>query len=119
MPLKPHQEPRKSPRIQGYDYSQNGAYFITLCTQNRICIFGEIQQEEMRLNDAGNMILKWWNELPNKFPNIELDSCILMPNHLHTIVILFDEALGAHVGAPLQIHNSENEYGSRDNTTPH
>jgi putative transposase len=106
MPLQPHQPPRKSPRLQGYDYAQNGAYFITLCTQNRLCLFGEIEADEMHPNDAGNMILHWCNELKTKFPEIELDSYVLMPNHLHATVVLFDDAdtKGAHVGAPLQNH---------------
>jgi REP element-mobilizing transposase RayT len=110
MSSQPHQPPRKSTRLQGYDYAQNGAYFVTLCTQNRLCLFGEIETDEMRPNDSGHMILRWWNELQTKFPNIELDSFVLMPNHVHGIIFLFDGTTvsGAHAGAPLQNHPLDN-----------
>jgi putative transposase len=103
MSLKPHQPPRKSTRLRGYDYAQEGAYFVTLCTQNRISLFGAIEGDEMQPNDSGNVILYWWNELQTKFPSIELDSHILMPNHFHAIIVLFDvNQKGAPTCAPLQ-----------------
>src|SRR5260221_262934 len=110
MSLKPHQPLRKSTRLQGYDYAQNGAYFVTLCTQNRLCLFGEIEAEETRPNDSGEMILHWCHELKTKFSDIELDSYVLMPNHLHTIIVLFDmaDSKGVHIGTPLQNHPLDN-----------
>lgn len=54
---------RRSIRLNGYDYSQAGAYFVTICTQNRLHLFGEITNDEMVLNEAGMMVEKWWNEL--------------------------------------------------------
>jgi hypothetical protein len=86
---------RHSIRLRGYDYSQAGAYFVTVCTQNRQCLFGEIADGEMRLNDAGQMIERWWYELMNKFPESETDEHIVMPNHFHGIVIT--------VGADLRV----------------
>jgi len=78
---------RRSIRLKGYDYSQNGAYFITICNQNRECLFGEIIGQKMILNDVGKMIDYQWNELQNKFNNIQLDEYIVMPNHFHGIII--------------------------------
>ena len=102
--------------MKGYDYARSGAYFTTICTQNRACLFGEIINGEMRLNDAGRMIEKWWNELNRKFPNAKTDELVVMPNHMHGIIMITvgadlrvcphtggaqnDE--GAHTGAPLQ-----------------
>lgn len=100
---------RHSIRLKGYDYSQAGAYFITICTQNRKCLFGEIVNAEMLLNDAGKMVEKWWYELKNKFPNMELDQYVVMPNHFHGIIQIIVGAdlrvcpdnSGEHTGSPL------------------
>jgi len=79
---------RRSIRLQGYDYSQVGAYFVTVCVQNRKCLLGDILKDEMRLNDAGRMVERWWVELGNKFPSFELDEYVVMPNHFHGIIII-------------------------------
>ncbi len=84
---------RRSIRLKGYDYTQTGAYFVTICTQNRECLFGEIQERDMVLNDAGEMVKNAWNNLSNKCPGIAIDECIIMPNHVHGIICI--------VGAPL------------------
>jgi putative transposase len=81
---------RKSMRLINYDYSQAGAYFVSLCTQNRICIFGEINKGQMILNDIGKMIQFQWERLPSRSPSIEMDEFIVMPNHLHGIIFLND-----------------------------
>jgi putative transposase len=78
---------RKSIRLDGYDYSQCGAYFITLVVQHRLNLFGEIHDGIMELNPAGMMIEKWWNEIPTKFTDIELDTMVIMPNHVHGIIV--------------------------------
>jgi REP element-mobilizing transposase RayT len=75
---------RRSIRLQGYDYSQAGAYFITICTQNRECMFGEIVGGKMALNHAGNMIQTVWDEIPIHYAGIETDEFVAMPNHIHT-----------------------------------
>lgn len=77
---------RKSIRLKGYDYSQSGLYFITICCQDRNCRFGEIENDEMILNDSGKMVEKQWNDLPNRFQNIALHEMIVMPNHFHGIL---------------------------------
>jgi putative transposase len=86
---------RRSIRLKNYDYSQAGAYFVTICQQSRDCLFGHIADNNMQLNPAGKMVMRWYLELENKFPDIECDACICMPNHLHFIVV--------NVGADLRV----------------
>jgi len=93
MKYNPNIHHRRSIRLKGYDYSQAGLYFITICTQNQLCLFGEIKNEEMILNDAGKMIEHQWQNLICRFNGIQLHKFITMPNHFHGIVEC--------VGAPL------------------
>jgi len=79
---------RKLTRLQGYDYAQAGAYFVTICTQHRHCLFGSIKDGVMSLNPAGEMIVLWWGRIPERFPNAEIDYFVVMPNHVHGIVVL-------------------------------
>jgi len=68
MGYDPEKHHRRSIRLKEYDYAQPGAYFVTICTQNRECLYGEIVDGEMRLNDAGRMVRFWWGQLPEKSP---------------------------------------------------
>ncbi len=88
MPYDPIIHNRRSIRLQGYDYSQEGAYFITIVTQGRVCLFGEISAQQLRLNRAGEAILAWWTELPNKFPSVSLGAHVVMPNHVHGVIVI-------------------------------
>ncbi len=99
MRFDPERHRRRSMRLKGYDYSQAGAYFVTICTQGRACLFGEVVDGEMRLNDAGRMVVAEWERLPALFPNVVLDAFVVMPNHIHGIVILTDPADDATDGA--------------------
>jgi len=83
-----NEQNRKRNRLHNYDYSQTGYYFVTICTQNRQCLFGKIVEDDMILNEAGKIIDYWWNEIKNKFPNSELDEHVIMPNHLHGIIAI-------------------------------
>ncbi len=89
---------RKSIRLKGYDYSKAGLYFITICCQNRVHLFGNVINKQMILNDAGKMIEKWFNELQNKFPDVKCHEMVVMPNHIHFII----ENIGS-VGADLRV----------------
>jgi putative transposase len=89
---------RRSIRLKGYDYSQAGLYFITICVKDRACLFGNIINGEMILNDAGKMVEKWYFELENKFPDIQCHEMVVMPNHFHCII----ENVGT-VGADLRV----------------
>ena len=82
---------RKARRLKNYDYRREGFYFVTICTNSRECFFGDIVKDEVLLNDAGFMIRKMWEILPDRFPYIRLDTFILMPNHLHGIIVIFEE----------------------------
>jgi len=91
MTYNPDFHHRRSTRIKDYDYSQSGVYFVTICTQNRECLFGEIGDGQMLLNSAGLMVQKEWEELPLRFPNVEIGAFTVMPNHLHALLIILDE----------------------------
>lgn len=94
MAYNPNIHHRKSIRLKGYDYSQAGLYFITICVQDRLCLFGDIVDGEMILNDPGRMVENEWIKLPQRFPNIELHEFVVMPNHFHSIVeIVFGATL--------------------------
>jgi len=104
--FNPKKHRRRSIRLKGYDYAQPGAYFITICVQDKKHLFGEIQEGQMFLNDAGVMIEKWYSELANKYPDKKCHEMVVMPNHFHCIIENLDvaqsQARGTHVGAPLR-----------------
>ncbi len=81
---------RRPLRLRGYDYSWVGAYFVTICTHNRTCLFGEIVNGEMRLNDVGRMIATQWRSLSKRFPRVQPDAFVVMPNHMHGIIASID-----------------------------
>jgi putative transposase len=77
---------RRSIRLKNWDYSREGAYFITVCTQNQKYLFGEISHYSMQLNPPGTIVVEVWDRLPERFPFMQLDARVLMPNHFHAIV---------------------------------
>jgi REP element-mobilizing transposase RayT len=77
-----------SARLQHWDYGNNGAYFITICTKNREHFFGEISDKKMQLNDIGKLAEQFWMDIPNHFPFVELGNFVIMPNHTHGILII-------------------------------
>jgi len=83
-------ERKSSPRLKGYDYSQPGAYFVTICTLKRMCIFGKIIEDRMVMNSLGDIICHTWKDIPNHYPYVTLDKFIIMPNHIHGIVMLLE-----------------------------
>jgi putative transposase len=83
-----HIRDRSSLRLDGYDYAQAGAYFVTICTQNRACLFGDAAHEEIRLSDAGRMVQAVWDEMPDHYPGIGTDAFVVMPNHIHGIIVI-------------------------------
>ncbi len=86
----PNKHHRKSIRLKGYDYSRSGLYFVTICCQNMLCLFGKIENGIMILNDAGLMIKKWYYKTAEKFPNIRCLEMVVMPNHFHCIWQIVD-----------------------------
>ncbi|MBI3089709.1 MAG: transposase [Candidatus Tectomicrobia bacterium] len=91
---------RRSIRLESYDYSQPGAYFVTVCTRNRACVLGHITDGQMRLNSHGASIQACWQELPQRYHHVGLDSFIVMPNHLHGILVLSADRRGGSRTAP-------------------
>lgn len=104
---------RRSIRLKGYDYSSIGSYFITICAQNRENLFGDVIDNKMVLNNAGEMVKKWVIETENKFKNISIDEYIIMPNHFHSIMSILN------VGADLRVcPNDENICPNDKNICP-
>jgi len=110
MNKDPRYRRRRSIRLKEFDYSASGAYFVTIVTQDRSCLFGEIFDGRMQPNSAGKAIQRWWLGLVTKFPTVETDEFVVMPNHIHAIVRITDTIVGAdprvgpagaHPGAPL------------------
>jgi REP element-mobilizing transposase RayT len=89
---------RRSIRLREYDYAQAGAYFVTICTHDRLCLFGEIVDGMMKLNQFGEIVSSCWEEIPRYFDNVELDAFVVMPNHVHGIVVITGGTT-THVGA--------------------
>jgi REP element-mobilizing transposase RayT len=77
-----------SVRLQKWDYRWNAAYFVTICTQQRDCFFGEIVNEKMKLSETGQLAQFYWCEIPNHFPFVQLGDYVIMPNHIHGIIII-------------------------------
>lgn len=91
MKYDPNIHKRKSIRLQYFDYSTSGAYFVTMCIKNMECVLGNIVHGETVLSCVGEIVYKYWNELPIYFDNVSLDEYVFMPNHMHGIVIIENE----------------------------
>ncbi len=89
--MQPILPTRKTIRLPGYDYSKDGAYFVTICIHQRRCLLGKIVQDCMRLNEAGKMVQFFWNNISTHYAGISLDAFQIMPNHLHGI-LFFNKA---------------------------
>lgn len=88
QPSHPNHHQRRSIRLLGYDYTQAGAYFITICSRDRACFFADIQDQVARLTPIGEVVAACWEAIPHHFAAAELDAFVVMPNHLHGIVVL-------------------------------
>ena len=98
-----HKNHRRSIRLKGYDYTQAGAYFVTICTKDRACLFGDVADSVMRLNQMGHIVRQCWLAIPEHFPHVLLDEFVVMPNHVHgIIVIMATHDVGATRASPLQ-----------------
>ena len=87
----PERHHRRSIRLKGYDYTRPGAYFVTICTHDRKCLFGHVVDGQMRLNAFGKIVEWTWHDLPNHVDHIVLDAFVVMPNHVHGIIIIVDD----------------------------
>ena len=82
---------RRSIRMRGYDYSQSGLYFVTICTQDRWRLLAEVKNDELVLTDVGMMINDCWLKMQDRFPNVYVDYYVIMPDHMHFIVRLISD----------------------------
>ena len=89
----PKKHHHRSIRLKDYDYSQEGLYFVTICVQNKICLFGNIAEGKMILNSEGKMIEKEWLKIPEPFPNTTLHEYVVMPNHFHAIIEILNNQI--------------------------
>jgi REP element-mobilizing transposase RayT len=92
---------RRSIRLRDYDYSQAGAYFVTICAWNRECLFGDIVNGKIQTNEIGATVQGFWNAIPEHFQHIELDEFIIMPNHTHGIIAIANNDCRGEVSSPI------------------
>lgn len=107
MAFDPDIHHRHSIRLQEYDYGSSGAYFVTICSFQRECLFGEVVDGEMRLNEVGKIVHEEWLNTAVMRPNVDLDAYVIMPNHFHTVIFMHDD-VGAHCMRPdSEVHGNE------------
>jgi REP-associated tyrosine transposase len=104
MKFDAHKHHRRSIRLPQYDYSQAGAYFVTICAWGREPLFGEICEGEMRLSAAGLIVEAEWKRLAHQFANVYLDAFVVMPNHVHGIIVIHGQ-VGATRHLPVDTHS--------------
>ncbi|MBN1200734.1 MAG: transposase [Anaerolineae bacterium] len=105
MTYDPDRHHRRSIRLQGYDYSQAGAYFVTVCTHDRKCLLGKIVDQQVCLTGAGEIVSETWHTISSRFACVELDAFVIMPNHIHGILVILDGP--GPVGAELALPNHQ------------
>lgn len=91
-----------SNRLADWDYSSAGYYFVTICTQNRACHFGNIVQSSMNLSPIGEIAYKYWEDIPKHFDDVSIDQFIIMPNHIHGIIIISEPTVETRHAVSLQ-----------------
>ena len=91
MLYDPQKHNRRSLRLRGYDYAQPGAYFVTICVQDHVCLFGDVVEGRMELSPFGEVVAERWEWLEQQYAHVQLDAWVVMPNHLHGIIVLMDD----------------------------
>ncbi len=108
MPFHPETHHRRSIRLKDYDYTQSGLYFVTICVQDKVCVFGEIIDGVMSLNPYGQIVEEEWQRTAMLRNNVELDEYIIMPNHFHGIIQIVNEPrrdMACHVPPATKTNN--------------
>ena len=118
MKYDPQKHHRRSIRLKEYDYSQAGAYFVTIVAWQREMLFGEIVDGEIVLNDFGKIVSEKWQWLESQYPYIELGAWIVMPNHFHGILVIHDDGRGGSRPAPMDDISNAIRGDSRIAPTP-
>jgi REP element-mobilizing transposase RayT len=104
-----------SARLKNWDYGSNAPYFVTICTDNKICYFGNVKEGKMHLSDLGQLANQYWLEIENKFPFVVLDHFVVMPNHVHGIINI-DKQLFDGRDAIYRVSNGVDNHENTDNT---
>jgi putative transposase len=115
MPYDPEVHHRRSIRLKGYDYRQNGAYFVTVCTHERQCLLGQVTSGGMQISAVGESVTATWQALPERFREVRLDAFVVMPNHVHGIVWINE---GAASGAPTSTRATDADYRGAASSAP-
>lgn len=99
-------------RLSYWDYRSEGMYFITICTKNKNHFFGKIDNDSMILSPIGKMVQKYWYEIPHHFPNVSLDEFVVMPDHIHGIIVIHNmyPRVETCYGMSLQIQNDISKF---------
>jgi len=122
MNYDPNLHHRRSIRLKGYDYTQAGGYFVTICTHRHECVLGKVVDGTMQLSPYGQIACDFWAEIPAHFPNVEAEPFVSMPNHVHVIIMIHESRRGA-VAAPLggetpPVQDMEDGQAMRGETLP-
>jgi REP element-mobilizing transposase RayT len=105
-----------SARLRGWDYAGAGWYFVTLCTRNQECFFGEIVEADLQLSTIGDIVAEEWQKTPTIRPNVELDEWIVMPNHIHGIIVIKPASDESSRDVPVERLPAERSIGKRETT---
>lgn len=123
MQYDPQLHHRRSVRLKGYDYAMAGAYFVTVVARDDVCLFGDVADEAVHLNDVGRITRAVWVYLPVHFPRLALDAFVIMPNHIHGIITISDDDCGGvGAGFPRPFtprHESSQHASSHTDSTGH
>jgi putative transposase len=103
MPYDPEIHHRRSIRLRGFDYRTPGLYVVTICTEHRLHLFGEVVDGEMQPSPAGEMVEQTWDEMPSAYPGVDIDAFVAMPNHVHGIVFLVPQHTDLYPMSPTGI----------------
>ena len=99
MPYDSVRHHRRSIRLQGYDYSRAGAYFVTILVKNRACLLGEVVEGEMHLSEIGETVQEMLESVSARYPGVEIDAYVIMPNHVHVIIVITEDGEAAAKGS--------------------
>lgn len=112
MLFNPEIHHRRSIRLKEYDYAQPGAYFVTICTNNHSCIFGDVVKEKVELSLFGLIVKDEWLRTPTIRPEVKLDEYVIMPNHFHSIIFITNHNRGAKLCAPTKLRRKPQSLSS-------
>ncbi len=118
MTYNPQKHNRRSIRLKGYDYTSPGSYFVTICTPDRVRLFGEVVDAEMQLNPYGRVVDTYLSRIPDHFPHVTLDAWVVMPNHVHAIITITDDHRSRGEAIPQSLTTAEDVSESASSIIP-